>query len=313
MSIITYPLNGVTYGASDAETYLCTRKSGVYSAEDNFSVSITGARQITVSAGLAWINDGRFRGKSVVSTEPVTLDVPAASGTLPRKDLVVLRFDSDANASVLAIKSGAESASPAVPTVTRDGGVYELGLYAIDIPAGSISVATADVTSLLLDEEYCGLMRDGVTGIPTAQLHAQAKELIDSFNALLHAEFSSLLGASVEKTAGLGDPSCEIILDEETGKIRFVFRNIRAEPPLAFTVTLSVSAWSDNAQTITDPRFAASGYAYTVTPRSSGYMRYAKSLVYADDVTTDGQITFRCGKVPEGDITVNILRTEAEE
>ena len=29
MSIITYPLDGPTYSASDAETYLCTRTSGV--------------------------------------------------------------------------------------------------------------------------------------------------------------------------------------------------------------------------------------------------------------------------------------------
>lgn len=33
MAIITYPLNDVEYTAEDAETYLCTRTSGVYAAE----------------------------------------------------------------------------------------------------------------------------------------------------------------------------------------------------------------------------------------------------------------------------------------
>lgn len=52
MSIITYPLNGVTYDAEDVSTYLCTRTSGVYSKDTNYAVSVTGARQITVAPAL---------------------------------------------------------------------------------------------------------------------------------------------------------------------------------------------------------------------------------------------------------------------
>lgn len=313
MPIITYPLNGVTYDASDAETYLCTRTSGVFSSDDHFAISITGTRQVTISAGLAWINNGEFRGKSVLSTEPVTVDIPSASGTLPRKDLIVLRFSEDENASQITVKTGAESADPSVPEVTRTGGVYELGLYAISIGAGTVSITPADITSLILDEKYCGIMRDGVTGIPTAQLQEQVYALISSFTSLLQSEFSEILSATVVKEYGIGDPSCEIVLHDDTGKIEFVFRNIRSEPPLAFTVTLSASAWSENAITISDARFLSSGYAYTVTPRGSGYLNYAKSMIYAEDVTKDGSIVFRCGKKPASDITVNILRTEAVE
>ena len=35
MSIITYPLNGVTYDAEAVSTYLCTRTSGVYAKDTN--------------------------------------------------------------------------------------------------------------------------------------------------------------------------------------------------------------------------------------------------------------------------------------
>ena len=34
MAIVTYPLNGITYNAEDAETYLSTRISGIYAADD---------------------------------------------------------------------------------------------------------------------------------------------------------------------------------------------------------------------------------------------------------------------------------------
>ena len=68
MAIITYPLNDVDYTAEDAETYLCTRTSGVYAAE-SFPATVTEARKITIGTGMAWINNGTFKGKSVVSTE----------------------------------------------------------------------------------------------------------------------------------------------------------------------------------------------------------------------------------------------------
>lgn len=82
MSIITYPLNGVTYDAEDVSTYLCTRTSGVYSKDTNYAVSVTGARQITVAPGLAWVNYDDFKGVSACSREAVALTVPDADSTL---------------------------------------------------------------------------------------------------------------------------------------------------------------------------------------------------------------------------------------
>lgn len=185
MPIITYPLNGVEYDAHDAETYLCTRTSGVFSSDNNFELSITGGRQITISGGLAWINNGEYTGKSIVSTSSVVLDIPVADGVLNRIDLVVIRFDASANATSIAIKSGIPASSPVAPAVSRTPELYELGLYLISVPAGSTAVYIGDITSVVLDENYCGVMRDAVTGIPTAQLQAQAMALIDQLKSQL--------------------------------------------------------------------------------------------------------------------------------
>ena len=108
MSITTYPLDGPLYSAQDIATYLCTRTSGVYSKETNYAVTITGARQLTVAPGLAWINYDDFAGVSVCSRAPVALTVPEADATLPRKDRVVLQFDTDANLTALKLKPGME-------------------------------------------------------------------------------------------------------------------------------------------------------------------------------------------------------------
>ena len=173
MSIITYPLNGVTYDAEDVSTYLCTRTSGVYAKDTNYAVSVTGARQITVAPGLAWINYDDFKGVSACSREAVNLTVPDADSTLPRIDRVVLQFDTAANLTAVKLKPGTPAAAPEPPAILQNHNQYELGLCTVSVPAGSSVVTAADITDTRADEAVCGVMRDGVTGIPTAQLVEQ--------------------------------------------------------------------------------------------------------------------------------------------
>ena len=173
MSIITYPLNGVTYDAEDVSTYLCTRTSGVYSKDTNYAVSVTGARQITVAPGLAWVNYDDFKGVSACSREAVALTIPDADSTLPRIDRVVLQFDTAANLTAVKLKPGTPAAAPEPPAILQNHNQYELGLCTVSVPAGSSVVTAADITDTRADEAVCGVMRDSVTGIPTAQLVAQ--------------------------------------------------------------------------------------------------------------------------------------------
>ena len=183
MSIITYPLNGVVYSAEDVATYLCTRTSGVYSKETNFAVSTTGTRQITVAPGLAWINYDDFKGVSVCSREENVLTVPEADNTLNRVDRVVLQFDTSENITAIKLKTGTPAVAAQPPDILQNHNQYELGLCTISVPAGSTSVTTADITDTRADETVCGVMRDGVTGIPIAQLQAQVKAMLDSLQA----------------------------------------------------------------------------------------------------------------------------------
>ena len=192
MSIITYPLNGVTYDAEDVSTYLCTRTSGVYAKDSNYAVSVTGARQITVAPGLAWINYDDFKGVSACSREAVNLIVPDADSTLPRIDRVVLQFDTAANLTAVKLKPGTPSAAPEPPAILQNHNQYELGLCTVSVPAGSSVITAADITDTRADEDVCGVMRDGVTGIPTAQLQAQALSIMTQLSTELHTKLAAL-------------------------------------------------------------------------------------------------------------------------
>lgn len=173
MSIITYPLDGVTYSAEDVATYLCTRTSGVYAKDSNFAASITGTRQITIAPGLAWMNYDDFKGVSVCSRENTVLTVPDADNTLNRVDRVVLQFDTASNLTAIRLKTGTPAVAAQPPDILQNHNQYELGLCTISVPAGSTAIAAANLTDTRADEDVCGVMRDGVTGIPTAQLLQQ--------------------------------------------------------------------------------------------------------------------------------------------
>ena len=100
-----------------------------------------------------------------------------------------------------------------------------------------------------------------------------------------------------------------------TAELIAIYTDLQNKPDksVAFTVTLTAAGWSDNAQTISDSKFVSSGFAYTVSPASGSFADYADAMVYADDVTADGQMVFHCDSVPTEDLTVNIVRMVTDE
>lgn len=227
MSIITYPLNGVVYSAEDVATYLCTRTSGVYSKETNFAVSITGTRQITVAPGLAWINYDDFKGVSVCSREENVLTVPEADNTLNRVDRVVLQFDTSENITAIKLKIGTPAVAAQPPDILQNHNQYELGLCTISVPAGSTAVTVADIYDTRADETVCGVMRDGVTGIPAATLIKKLRDEIDKVDSgsfYDKTETDALLNAlrnQVNKKISSAISSATSITASGDGYIRF--------------------------------------------------------------------------------------------
>lgn len=175
MSIIAYPLEATEYTAEDVQSYLSTRTSGVYSEEITLTPEEMTA---TISPFLAWFNYAKFKGCSVAVTEPETLTFSPAAAALDRIDRVVLRLDFSLNKAYFTILEGVASSTPIPPEITKTEAVNDISPFYVRIKAGATEITPADITSTILDESVCGIMRDGVTGIPTSQLQAQAEALI---------------------------------------------------------------------------------------------------------------------------------------
>lgn len=201
--IITYPENGITYDADDASGYLSTRLSGVYSADEDFAVTANGGLTVTVSAGQAWVRPVRFRGRSIIMEQPEMVTLTAADAVRSRIDRLVLRYDAAARKTRLQVLEGTpDSASPTAPEITRTALVYDLCLAEIRRPAGSTEITAADITDTRADEDVCGVMRDGVTGIPTAQLQAQALAIMTQLSTELHTKLDALDAAIAAVESG---------------------------------------------------------------------------------------------------------------
>lgn len=238
MAYLTYPLNFVDYDASDAETWLCTRGSGVFYGED-FGYSLTGNdTNITITEGLAWIHNHRWAGKVFKSDSPVTIDLGVSDATLDRIDVVAIQFSSVDNATKIVIKKGTPASSPVMPSISQTETVYELYLFSVYRSAGSFVVASANVTDLRLSE-YCGLMADGVTRIDTAAIESQISELI----AELKNKINNVEDGSAYMMGSVYDPN---------GRKEDIFAKID-----------SVATAAANAQTAANAAVPRSGGTFT--------------------------------------------------
>lgn len=187
--MICFPLDNTPYEAKDMGTYLATRTRGVFSSDGNLAVTPgESGLSVSVSPGLAWLKWSDFWGVAALQAQALTLNLDTADGALKRIDAIVCRLDKVNNRAEIVVKKGAPSSAPIVVPPVRDANYDELYIATVLIGAGVISISASAITDQRLNEEYCGLMRDGVTGIPTASLQAQAQQILTELADALNAQ-----------------------------------------------------------------------------------------------------------------------------
>ena len=279
--IVLYPANGFDFDAADVAAYLAGLTSGVFSSAEDFPVTAAGGLKVTVGAGRGWVHPSRFTGYSITKREADTLTMPLADPSLPRIDRIVMRYDAGARAASLQVLQGTASSTPTAPAISRTELIYDLCLAEITRPAGSTSISTGQITDTRLDEALCGIVRDGVTGIPTDELLAAAKERIggleekatssaaaakDSAEAAKSSETKS---ASSEKAAKTSETAAKQALqDTETEHTAALQDIARARTTALNDVAASTKTATAAANTATQQATAAAGSASTAVTKA---------------------------------------------
>lgn len=267
--IVLYPANGYDFDAADVAAYLAGLTSGVFSSAEDFPVTAAGGLKVTVGAGRGWVHPSRFTGYSITKRETDTLTMPLADPSLPRIDRIVMRYDAGARAASLQVLQGTASSTPTAPAISRTELIYDLCLAEITRPAGSTSITTGQITDTRLDEALCGIVRDGVTGIPTDELLAAARERINALeekatssaaaakDSAEAAKSSETKSAASEKTAKASETAAKQILTDTQNAVKTVTANMNAAAGSASTAVTKAGEASTSAGAASTSRQAA--------------------------------------------------------
>lgn len=279
--IVLYPANGFDFDAADVAAYLAGLTSGVFSGDEDFPVTAAGGLKVTVGAGRGWVHPSRFTGYSITKREADTLTMPLADPSLPRIDRIVMRYDAGARAASLQVLQGTASSTPTAPAISRTELIYDLCLAEITRPAGSTSITTGQITDTRLDEALCGIVRDGVTGIPTDELLAAAKERINALeekatssaaaakDSAEAAKSSETKSAASEERAKTSETAAQQALkDTETEHTAALQDIARARTTALTDVANSTGAATTAAENATQQATAAAGSASTAVTKA---------------------------------------------
>lgn len=258
--IVLYPANGYDFDAADVAAYLAGLTSGVFSSAEDFPVTAAGGLKVTVGAGRGWVHPSRFTGYSITKRESDTLTMPLADPSLPRIDRIVMRYDAGARAASLQVLQGTASSTPTAPAISRTELIYDLCLAEITRPASSTSISTGQITDTRLDEALCGIVRDGVTGIPTDELLAAARERINALeekatssaaaakDSAEAAKSSETKSAASEKNAKTSETAAQRILTNTQNAVKTVTANMNAAAGSASTAATKAGEASTSAE-----------------------------------------------------------------
>lgn len=267
--IVLYPANGYDFDAADVAAYLAGLTSGVFSSAEDFPVTAAGGLKVTVGAGRGWVHPSRFTGYSITKREADTLTMPLADQSRPRIDRIVMRYDAGARAASLHVLQGTASSTPTAPAISRTELIYDLCLAEITRPAAAASITTGQITDTRLDEALCGIVRDSVTGIPTDELLAAARERIGALeekattsaaaakDSAEAAKSSETKSAASEKNAKTSETAAQRILTDTQNAVKTVTDDMNAAAESASTATTKAGEASTSAGAASASRQAA--------------------------------------------------------
>lgn len=279
--IVLYPANDCDFDAADVAAYLAGLTSGVFSSAEDFPVTAAGGLTVTVGAGRGWVHPSRFTGYSITKREADTLALPLADPSLPRIDRIVMRYDAGARAASLQVLQGTASSTPTAPAISRTDLIYDLCLAEITRPAGSTSISTGQITDTRLDEALCGIVRDGVTGIPTDELLAAARERINALeekatssaaaakDSAEAAKSSETKSAASEERAKTSETAAQRALQDTKTEHTAALQDIARARTIALTdVANSTKTATAAANIATQQATAAAGSASTAVTKA---------------------------------------------
>lgn len=121
-----------------------------------------------------------------------TLSIQAADSNYSRIDTVVMRWNDnvDYRECDLYVIQGTAAANPIRPELTREGGIYELGLADILIPAQSTTISNERITDTRYESARCGVI-SSISEFDTTFIYNQVQSDLATFQSGAESDFTT--------------------------------------------------------------------------------------------------------------------------
>lgn len=121
-----------------------------------------------------------------------TLSIQAADSNYSRIDTVVMRWNDnvDYRECDLYVIQGTAAANPVRPELTREGGIYELGLADILIPAQSTTISNERITDTRYESARCGVI-SSISEFDTTFIYNQVQSDLATFQSGAESDFTT--------------------------------------------------------------------------------------------------------------------------
>lgn len=243
-----WPLDNKRYTSVALGAAYAARSRGLLKAE-SFSLTTNGDNTVTLAKGLGCLHVNEFWACFPYSKNDILVQFEDADGVYPRKDVIVLGYDKNANEAGIYVRTGVAAETPEMPELRQDGDYDETFLYCVNRPTGATSITPENVVDLRLDPTYCGLMRDTIDAIDTSVMQAA----FEAFLAKIEQELDRLntgtetMLKTTYDTKGRGVDVYDY--GQHLYKATFLLDGWAGEGP--YTQTVAVTPWEKDAPAIT--------------------------------------------------------------
>ena len=170
------------YNADDISDWLSACiTTGVIKSTNGLQVLENSGMTIKVSAGKAVIN-----GKPYINDNYVNLTVPTApTGSINRKDAIILRLDRTLNNRNISIKYITGDSAGNLPPLQRTATIHELMLAYITVRPNATSISQSDIKDLRGDSNTQITLLDGSIDFGYCPYVTMVKGYDDYYNAIV--------------------------------------------------------------------------------------------------------------------------------
>ena len=267
---------------------------------------------IRINLGIAVLDGAYF----MIDEEPI--NVPVTAGQI---NDIVLRLDLTGTDVVFGIFAKQRSAGTIEAGLTRGGGIYELGLHSVNIPAGADQVSSSMITDYRLNlnpgpdgKPCCGLVGSLLQPDIDAW-YKRARESLDVFMDTSKEAFDEWFKTLQDTLSGDVAANLYALIAEHTANkdIHVTAEEKAGWTQRLYTITLTAEGWQASGEILMQPITIPNAGTNTKVDLYTDMQTEATIASPIRAVNDNGTITAQTMVAPTEDLTVQAIVTAVVE